>query len=243
MDHSDTLSALLISRIHVRLGAMSVSIMPGESEEDQIRLLGDESSFRAERRDGTLFVTQKPRSRAQTLSIVLPLSWKGALDVATLRGGISVFRVSGTDFRFRSLTGAIRTSDLVCMTLHMSTLTGKTDGNALSADRCLIRTLTGGMLLTACDFLSARLRALRTRAEMDLSGTCTPLSLCCLMGSATVYVPFSLAHASVRSVRGQLVTDGVFPAPGAPRITMTSVTANLQLICSLDEQAATFEEE
>ncbi len=52
-------------------------------------------------------------------------------------------------------------------------------------------------------------------------------------GNIRVTAPISRADASLRAVSGRLYTEGISIAPDAPRIALSSVSANVQLISSL----------
>ena len=240
MARIENFSALTISTLRIRLTRAALTITVDEVADIQVAISGEHpDSVKLRRQDGILSIAQSlhPGHKISEVLIILPMDWKGAVDASTLTGVINAGGMVGTDLMLRSLTGGVFAESLQGITAYLRTLTGAIAVSDMACERLHVRTLCGQVLLSACCFLTGQSFALRSRAEMDLAGPFDALSVRCLFGSMTVYAPLDQADASLTSLSGRLHTDGVTHTAGAPRLRMQSVTADLQLICSLDTQA------
>ena len=68
-----------------------------------------------------------------------------------------------------------------------------------------------------------------------LHGTLSPMDGVTVSGNVSITAPITRADASLRAISGRLLTEGVSIGSGAPRVAMSSVSANVQLICSLKQ--------
>jgi hypothetical protein len=240
MERTESFSALPISTLRIRLTCAALTVTVDEVTDLQVTISGDRPEcIRLRRRDGVLSIHQpfQPGRRVTEVIVSVPMDWKGALDAATLSGPISTMGLYGTDFTLRSLTGGIFVESVQGITADLRSLSGPIAASDLICDCLNLRSLYGQAVLSACSFLTCSHLAAHSRTDMDLLSPFDSLSIRCLTGGATVYAPLDAACASLSSVRGRLLTDGIAAAPDAPRIRMLSVTAGLQLICSLDNQA------
>ena len=241
MDHTEVFPALNISTLRIRLASAALTVAVDEVEDIQVVISGEQpDSVRLARQEGMLTIVQPllPLRKASEVTVLLPMDWKGALDAHTLSGAIHAMGVTGTDLILRSVTGPIESEALTGIAAHMRSLFGEVSISDLACDRCTVRTLAAPLRMAAGGFMAGRISALYTRADLDLAVPFDALSIRSLFGGLTVTAPIDRADATLASVRGRMLTDGMSIAAGAPRISMQSITANVQLICSLDNQAA-----
>lgn len=224
-------------RFCLSTAALTVTVDP--VPDVQLIISGDQPDHvHITHQSGSLRVSQKgdPRS-VSSVRLMLPQGWKGALHAFSLCGDISISQFAGSDLTLRSAWGNVCGESITCISADVRTLRGAVALSGLTGDRCRIHTLGGQVILSGCSFPTGRLSALHTRAELELLNPFDTLSIRCLTGSTTVYAPFTSADAALTSVKGHLLTDGVSVQSDAPRIRMLSVTADLQVIASLDDQA------
>lgn len=240
MERTECFSGLNISALQIRLTNAALTIAADNIPDIQLTVTGDHSdTLSVCQQDASLKIAQSvnPLHHVDEVIIRIPMDWKGAVHAHTLLGSISIQGISGTDLSLSSTAGNIHAADLSMITAHLHTVTGTIAAAGLICEDCCVRTLTGAISLSECSMLRGRFSAVWNRVEADLTAPFDTLSIICPFGSTTVSAPMFSVDASLTSIRGQLLMDGMIAEPGAPWLRMHSVTANLQLICSLDDQA------
>lgn len=240
MERTECFSGLNISALQIRLTNAALTIAADNIPDIQLTVTGDHpDTLSICQQDASLKIIQSmnPLRHVDEVIIRIPMDWKGAVHAHTLLGSISIQGVSGTDLSLSSIAGNIHATDLSMITAHLRTVIGAITAAGLICEDCCVRTLTGQISLCECSLLQGRFSAVWNRAEADLISPFDTLSIICLWGSMTVSAPIFSVDTALTSIRGQLLMDGMIAEPGAPWLRMHSVTANLQLICSLDDQA------
>lgn len=240
MERTECFSGLNISALRIRLTNAVLTIAADNIPDIQLTITGDHpDTLSVCQQDASLRIAQSmnPLRHVDEVIIRIPMDWKGAIHAHTLLGGISVQGVSGTDLSLSSAAGSIQVADLSMITAHLHTVSGAIAAAGLICEDCRVRTLAGQISLNECSMLQGRISAVWNRADADLTAPFDTLSINCLWGSMILSAPIFSVDAALTSIRGQLLMDGLIAEPDAPRLRMHSITANLQLIGSLDNQA------
>lgn len=239
MERTECIPVRSVSSLRVRLSTAALTVSVADVPDVQVCISGDQAgSVSISQQEGVLCIRQGKAIRGVSeVSLTLPLSWKGALKAFTLLGPISISQFTGSDLWLHSVLGDVCAEGISCIRADVRTLRGTIALSGVSGDQCALHTTCGQVILSGCHFPQGTVSALRSRAELDFASGFDRLSLRCLFGSVTVYAPISGADAALTSVKGRLLTDGVSVQADAPRIRMLSVTADLQVIASLDDQA------
>lgn len=245
MDASVAFRTGEVNTLALRLRRCSLTIRVMDVEDIQVQILGGSAaaqSFRHTLSEGRLVIRQSWREllrKAAEVIILLPLNWKGALDARTLSGSVDVSGLSGSDLTLSSTAGAIHAEGLTGITITLKTLLGAVDARDLACDHCALRTFTGSVTLAECGFLTCKARTFTGAVSVDLVSSFDTLEAQSFTGGVSVSAPLPRTDASLRSLSGRLLTEGVSIGPNAPRVSLLSATANLQLNCSLNDTAAT----
>ena len=246
MNRNESFPALNVSTLNVRLGWASVEIMVDEVEDIQVLLSGDEGEIAEMKlglQDGRIQVEQPSygistrihNSKWMQVFVRLPRSWKGALDASSVTGDINVRGVSGTDLNLDSVSGDVRAAALTGISMGLHTVSGDVLAHDLSGESLSLRTVSGKVRLEGAGFVSYRLNDVSGDVALTLSDAFERLDGGTVSGNVSITAPITRADASLRAISGRLLTEGVSIGSGAPRVAMSSVSANVQLICSLKQ--------
>ncbi|MGN0778224.1 MAG: DUF4097 family beta strand repeat-containing protein [Aristaeellaceae bacterium] len=246
MNRNESFSALTVSTLCTRLGWASLEVMVDDAADIQVLLSGDESEvaeMKVALQDGKLLVEQPSyglstrihASKWMQVFIRLPRSWKGAADVSSVTGGVNVRGVTGTDLKLETVSGDVRAMSLTGLHIALHTVSGDILASDLAGDSCALRTVSGKVRLTDCGFGAYHISNVSGDVSLELVSGFEKLEGVTVSGDVCIHAPIARADASLRAVTGRLLTEGVSIGPDAPRVAMSSVSANLQLICTLEQ--------
>ena len=227
MNRNESFPALTVSALNVRLGWANLEIMVDDVEDIQVLLSGDEgeiAEMKLTLQEGRLQVEQPSygistrihNSKWMQVVVRLPRGWKGSVDASSVTGSVNVRGVTGTDLNLDTVSGDVLAHDL--------------SGESLS-----LRTVSGKVRLEGAGFVSYRLNDVSGDVALTLSDAFERLDGVTVSGNVSITAPITRADASLRAISGRLLTEGVSIGSGAPRVAMSSVSANVQLICSLKQ--------
>lgn len=244
MNRNETFPALSVSTLAIHLAWASLEIIVSDVEDIQLMVSGEDtfvSELKLALTDGCLAVEQPSYGLSMKLKnerwmqvlLRLPRSWKGGVTAGTASGRLSVRGLTGTDITLGTVSGSLHAEGLTGINLALHTVSGAILASDLAGDALSLRTVSGGVKLSGCGFGSYRLSGVSS--DMDI-GMVSPFDLLegsTVSGDIRVTAPINRADASLRAVSGRLYTEGISIAPDAPRVALSSVSANVQLISSL----------
>ena len=246
MNRNESFPALNVSALNVRLGWANLEIMVDDVEDIQVLLSGDEgeiAEMKVALQEGRLQVEQPSygistrihNSKWMQVIVRLPRAWKGSVDASSVTGGVNVRGVTGTDLNLDTVSGDVRASALTGISLTLHTVAGDILAHDLSGESLSLRTVSGKVRLDGASFVSYRLNDVSGDVALNLAGAFDRLDGVTVTGNVSITAPITRADASLRAISGRLLTEGVSIDSGGPRVAMSSVTANVRLICSLKQ--------
>ena len=246
MNRNESFPALNVSTLNVRLGWASLEVMVDDVEDIQVLLSGDEveiAEMKVALQDGRLQVEQPSygistrihTSKWMQVFIRLPRSWKGALDASSVTGSVNVRGVTGTDLNLDTISGDVRATGLTGISMALHTVSGDVLAHDLSGESLSLRTVSGKVRLSGASFVSYRLNDVSGEVTLEMAAPFDRLDGVTVSGGVSITAPITRADASLRAISGRLLTEGVSIGSGAPRVAMSSVSASVQLICSLKQ--------
>ena len=246
MNRNESFPALNVSALNARLGWANLEVMVDDVENIQVLLSGDEgeiAEMKVALHEGRLQVEQPSygistrihNSKWMQVIVRLPRAWKGSVDASSVTGGVNVRSVTGTDLNLDTVSGDVRASALTGISLTLHTVAGDILAHDLSGESLSLRTVSGKVRLDGASFVSYRLNDVSGDVALNLAGAFDRLDGVTVTGNVSITAPITRADASLRAISGRLLTEGVSIDSGGPRVAMSSVTANVRLICSLKQ--------
>lgn len=240
MDRNETFPALNLSGLEVNMAWGSLEIGMAAGEDFQILIAGDENScenMRVEQDKGALLIEQPAlgltykinRPMWLQVSVLIPASWKGTVDLSTVSGRLSADTVSGSDIRLESVSGSIRVRNVCGIAVKVITVSGDIDVASLDCESCTLRTVSGDIRMNNAAASSWKLTAASGDMTLNLLQPFEKLSGSTVSGNVMITVPLDRVDAHVRSVSGRIRTNRIFITDGAPRISMSTVSGDLDI--------------
>lgn len=252
MNRNENFPAILVSALAVHLAWASLDVMVEDVEQIQLYITGDENDVKDLRiacEENRLTVEQPSyginlkslgSQRWMQVMIRLPRSWKGAVDLNTISAPMNVRGLTGTDFTLDAVSGDITAAGLQSITAALRTVSGSIKAEEIYGERLSLRTVSGDITVRACGYDAYRINTVSGQADLDLVQPFEKLDGVSVSGNMRLFAPMDCINASLRSVSGRLLTQGVSIQPGAPEARVSSVSGNLEINCS---DPATYEEE
>ena len=240
MDRNETFHALNLTGLEVNMawGSLEVGITNGN--DFQILIAGDDNScenMRAGVEKGILLIEQPALGLTYKInqpmwlqvSVLIPAQWKGSVDLSTVSGRLSVETLSGSDIKLESVSGNIRAGNINGITVKLITVSGDIDISGVDCDTCTLRTVSGDFRLNSGAASVWKLTAASGDMTLNLTQPLEKLNGSSVSGNVFISVPLDKVDAHVRSVSGRIRTNRIFITDDAPKITMSTVSGDLEI--------------
>ena len=222
----------------------SIDVQSCDVEDIQLLISGDDESvslLQLEWNGGRLSMSMPIRDRVPNLVspawmqtiLRLPRSWKGALEMKSQSGMISINTFSGTDLNASTVSGHIRATNITCITCSLHAMSGILLLESAQVKDIRLSTVTGNIMASSlacerfrCSTVSGSMELSFSEPFQEMSGTSTT-------GDTHLSVPLSEINASLRSVTGRLLTRNVSIQETGPVLHFTTVTGNLAIVGSM----------
>jgi hypothetical protein len=246
MNRNEFFQALPVARLNLKLTSATLEICTDDIDDIHVMASGGKTdmeelqiAFSAD----TLTVEQ-PLSRHVLktsaagswlqLAIRLPRSWKGAIDARSVSGWMNLRGVNGTDLSLDTVSGLIMISDAGFLTISARAVTGDVKLNQVSCGKCGLFSTSGDLTCMRTALNAGSASTVTGMITLDLAEPFGELSLNSVTGELRVDAPIAECDATLRSVSGRIRTDGVSIVEGAARLRATTVSSDLDLVCTLD---------
>lgn len=240
MDRNEVFPALDLSGIEVNMAWGSLEIGLTAGDDFQVMIAGDDNScenMRVEQEKDRLLIEQPALGLTYKInqpmwlqvSVLIPASWKGAVDLSTVSGRLSAEELSGSDIKLESVSGNIRIRNVRGITVKLITVSGDIDVSSLDCDTCTLRTVSGDFRLSNGAASVWKLTAASGDMTLNLVQPLEKLSGSSVSGNVNISVPLDRVDAHVRSVSGRIRTNRIFITDDAPKITMSTVSGDLDI--------------
>ncbi len=242
MNKTETYPALEIQSISLHLGWSSISVEVGQVDGIQLLLSGDDDTVQGlhlTHENNTLRLELPIRERVPNLIgtqwmqtvLRLPASWRGAMDITTTHGNISLQGVCGSDLHLESISGSLRLNCVEGIHVNLTTISGSLLLENLHADSLRIHSISGMAHMTGLEIARIRLSMVSGGAECAFSKPFQQMSGNSVSASLRLIVPSQVLNAVLTSVSGRLLTDHISIHESGPELRFTSVTGNLAIEC------------
>lgn len=240
MDRNETFPALDLSGLEVNMAWGSLEIGLTNSPDFQILIAGDDNScgnMRVEQEKDRLLIEQPALGLTYKInqpmwlqvSVLIPSGWKGSVDLSTVSGRLSVDSISGSDIRLESVSGNIRAGSIRGIAVKLITVSGDVDVSSIDCDTCTLRSVSGDFRLNNGAASVWKLTNASGDITLNLIHPMDRISGSTVSGNAFICVPLDRVDAKVRSVSGRIRTDRIFITDDAPRISMSTVSGDLDI--------------
>lgn len=244
MNRNETFPGMLVNTLTVHLAWASVEMMVDEVEDIQVLISGsdaDVNDLKLICENGRLLVEQPTYGLTYKINTVrwmqvfirLPQDWKGAVDASTISGPLKARGLSGTDMVFDTVTGDLRATNIQSITTTLRTVSGNVLCETLRGEHLGLRAVSGNITCDGCAFDTYRLSTVNGMITMDMERPFDKLDGATVSGNIRVNAPMTQADAVLRSASGRIRTNGISIQQDAPPATISSVSGNFELNCSL----------
>ena len=246
MNRNEFFQALPVTKLLLRLTSATLEICTDDIEDIHIMVSGSKTDVDALRiassADG-LTVGQPVSALAKSakapdswlqIAIRLPRSWKGAIDARTVTGWMNIRSVAGTDMSLDTVSGMLMVNDVSFLTLSARAVTGSVKLEQVSAGKCSLFSTSGSLTVHASSVKEGSANTVTGQIVLALTAPFETLSLNSVTGDLRVDAPMSECNALLRSVSGRIHTSGVSILEGAPRLSATTVSSDLDLTCTIE---------
>lgn len=244
MNRSESFAMDQVLTLAIHLPLSSVELMADDVNEFQLMFSGAEgllADVRVALREGVLSVEQ-PTYKAAMASmgerwmqtfVRVPRSWKGAVDASTIEGALSCRGLSGTDMTLDSIRGNVTASHLKVIDLNMRSVTGQIMVHDVIGENFSLRTVSGQGDADGLNFRSLRATSVSGSLRLTVTEAFEKLEGNSVSGVLRVAMPMDRVDAVLRTVSGRLRTENVSISEGAPKVNISTVTGDLELINTL----------
>lgn len=238
MNRNVTFPAMEITGLTLKLAWLPAEIYADRVDEIQVLVSGDEhdvSELRIRQEGAQLLIEQLNyglsvklhNERWMQLFIRVPRDWKGSVAADSTSGALTVRGLIGSDLVLESASGNIRTTNTSFITTGVKTVTGDIALSAPVCEKLSVRTVSGNIAVSSGNALQLQLNAVSSDCAVTLVNVPTQIEGSTVTGQMVLRVPMADADASLRSVSGRLLTEGVSIREGSPRFAFSSVSGNL----------------
>lgn len=253
MNRNERFQALEVTDIAARTAWASLTIQADDVQDIQVLVAGTDEDAAALRITcaGGLLTVEQPNlglkahplssERWMQITLRLPRSWKGALEAGTVTAPLQVTGFTGTDLTLSTVSGPMQARGVQSISTTLRTVSGSMTASDLAGEKLSIRTVSGTAALEACAFGVYRLSSVSGGITLTMQQGFERLDAATVSGPVTLHTPLTAVDAALRTVTGQLITDGVKVESCASVARMTSVSGPFAINCS--QPAAIYEEE
>ena len=240
MDRNELIPALSVDTLEVNLAWGSLDVFITEDDQFRVQIAGDENScdnVRVEIEKGCLLVEQPALGLTYRInqpmwlqvSIMIPASWKGTVDLSTVSGHLTVEGVSGSDIKLESVSGNIRAGSLRGISVKLVTVSGDIDVTAVDSDTCTLHTVSGNVRLGGGAASVWKLVAASGDMSLALVEPPEKISGSSVSGKVWISVPMDEINAKIRAVCGRIITNRIVLSETGPKVTFSTVSGDLEL--------------
>ena len=240
MDRNELIPALSVDTLEVNLAWGSLDVFITEDDQFRVQIAGDENScdnVRVEIEKGCLLVEQPALGLTYRInqpmwlqvSIMIPASWKGTVDLSTVSGHLTVEGVSGSDIKLESVSGNIRAGSLRGIAVKLVTVSGDIDVTAVDSDTCTLHTVSGNFRLGGGAASVWKLMAASGDMSLALVEPPEKISGSSVSGKVWISVPMDEINAKIRTVCGRIITNRIVLSETGPKVTFSTVSGDLEL--------------
>ena len=246
MTRNESFPAADTNAVSIDMVRSSIDIQTCDIDDLQLLISGDDESVSLLQLDwsgGKLSLSMPIRDRVPNLVapawmqtvLRLPRTWKGALELRTQSGMISVSGFSGTDMSASTVSGHIRVVDILCITCSLHAMSGILLVEKAKADDVRLSTVTGNIMATELNCGRCHASTISGDSELNFSTPFQHLSGNATTGDTHLSVPLDEINASLHSVTGRLLTRNISiqATAGIPELRFTTVTGNLEIVGSM----------
>ena len=221
----------------------SIDIQTCDIDDLQLLISGDDESVSLLQLDwssGKLSLSMPIRDRVPNLVspawmqtvLRLPRTWKGALELKSQSGMISVNAFSGTDLNASTGSGHIRASNVVCITCNLHAMSGILLIENARMEEVKLSTITGSIMASELTCESFHVSTVSGSTELNFASPFHRMSGNAATGDTHLSVPLNEINASLRSVTGRLLTRNISiqDTDTLPELHFTTVTGNLEIV-------------
>lgn len=248
MNRNESFSALTVTHLTVHLAWATLEIISDDVEELQLLISGDAhdvSELKISCENGLLLCEQPTyginmkltTERWMQIFIRVPRSWKGEVEASTISAPLSARDLTGTDLTLETVSGDpahVRDAlpDRIAPVGQRRGERLPPGGRPADAAQRVRR-----MSASECAFAAYRINAVSGDTLLSASAPFDRLDATTVSGSVRLSAPMDQADIVLRAISGRVRTGGVSIVEGAPPVSVTSVSGDIEFTCSLHQQA------
>lgn len=252
MNSRNSYPALTITQLTIHLAGALLELYADDTQEIQVMAAGDDHDMKTiqlTQEGDTLSIEQTvaalapaPRvARWMQVTVRVPNSWKGKVDVRTTSGSVHVRGLSVSDLSVDSLSGTIMLTDVVSLSLKVKNGSGGISGTNLYGEECSLFATMGMLSMNRMGFANVSLSSVSHGAILSFERMFSTFRGVSVGGDISLTIPATQCDAILRSASGRMLTDGVSIVAGAPSVRIRTVSGNLS-IHRLDENEQDLEQ-
>ena len=235
MNSRNSFSSLTITQLVIHLTGALLELYADDTQEIQVMASGDDHDMKAvslAQNGDTLTLEQSAAAlsplplsaRWLQVTVRIPRTWKGRVEIRTTSGSVHVRGLQVSDLSVESLSGFVMLSDLSSLSLKV-----KNGSGDIAGQDCSLFTTTGMLCLERLAFLNISLSSVSRGAMLSFAEMFSTFKGGSVAGGISLEIPGAQCDASLRSVSGRLLTDGVSIVDGAPSVRVTTASGNLTI--------------
>ena len=241
MNRTESYPSLETHSISMDMVRSTIEVSISETEEIKVLISGDDESvslLHMQWEDGRLSLAMPIRDRVPNLMapawmqivLRLPSSWKGAMELKSQSGSLSVDGYTGTDLILSTTSGHIRAEHIHCLTSDLRSLSGSLFLNAANCEEVRLSTVSGNLLGEGLAYHSLHLTTVTGSTVLEFASPFQTLSGNSVSGSTTITVPMQEINAKLKAVTGRLLTRDISIQDQGPEVRFNSVVGNLEIV-------------
>lgn len=240
MEPRSTFAALPITQIILHLTAAAVELYVDDITDIQIMAAGDSRDMAAItqscgadtltlEQSATTLVPSPGSARWLQVTVRIPRSWWGKVDIRTTSGSVTLRGLKLSDLTVETLAGAVSLTDITCQTMKARSMAGAIWGESLSAREGSFTATAGSIRLQALAFRTLSTSTVGQAIALHFSEMFTSLKAASVSGDICVELPSDKVDAALRSVSGRIYTTNVSLMKDAASIRATTVSGNMTI--------------
>ncbi len=246
MNSRNAYPALTITQLTIHLAGALLELYADDTQEIQVMAAGDDHDMKTiqiTQEGDSLLIEQSATAYAPAprvprwlqVTVRMPNSWKGKVDVRTTSGSVHVRGLCVSDLSVDSLSGAVMLTDVESLSLKVKNGSGGISGNTLYGEECSLFTTTGMLSMDRMAFRDVSLSSVSRGAILSFAQMFSSFRGVSAGGDISLTVPVAECDAILRSASGRMLTDGVSIVAGAPSVRVKTVSGNLSIHRLTDE--------